>query len=148
MSIRTDLRETLEGDATLVAILTGGIYDASELPQDGLTPEAAPGAYAANGVTLKPCAVLRFRNMNETEIVGNSRRRFFEIYFYQHVGQAQIDIAQARCRALLHPHKQFTTSSDQFYYTTWVDDLGDLVADELNGAAMSFSRYYIDYFEV
>lgn len=145
MSIRTDIRETLEGDATLVAILTGGIYDASELPMDGLTPSSAPGAFT--GVRLNPCAVIRFRGSNETEIIGSSRRRFMEIYFYQQVGMDQIDAAAARCRVLLHHAKQFTTDGGQVYYTTWVDSSGDMVADELDGAAMAFSRYYVDYFE-
>lgn len=147
MSIRTDIRETLEADATLTGILTGGIYDASELPIDGLTASAVPSAYT--GVRLNPCAVLRFRNETETEITGHSRRWFFEIYFYQNVGQDQIDLAKARCRVLLHRAKQFTTDGEngQVYYVTWVENSGDLVADELNGAAMAFSRYYVDYLE-
>jgi len=147
MNIRTDIRETLEADTDLTDILTGGIYDASELPMDGLTPSAVPSAYT--GARLKPCAVIRFRNETETQIIGHSRRRFFEIYFYQNVGQDQIDLARARCRVLLHRAKQFTTDGEngQVYYVTWVENSGDLVADELNGAAMSFSRHYIDYFE-
>ena len=143
--MRTHIRTRLEADATLIAILTGGIYDASELPEDGLTPAAAPGAYT--GTRLKPCAVIRFRNQNETQIVGASKRRFFEIYFYQGVGQSSIDAAAARCRTLLHPHARSKTTAGQVYYTTWMDDAGDLVADELGGAAMSYSRYYMDYLE-
>ena len=146
MTIRAHLRATLEGDATLTGILTGGIYDASELPQDGLTVSAVPGAFDSLDRVL-PCAVIRFREMSETAISGHSRRRFAEIYVYQHRGMDLVDAALARCRALLHPHKQFTTDGGQVYYTTWVDSVGDLVADELDGAAMSRSRYYIDYFE-
>lgn len=144
MTIRDDLRQTLEADGTLTALLTGGIYDASELPQDGLTMRIAQTD--ANG-RLLPCAVIRFRDMTETEIVGYSRRRFFEIYAYQQRGMDAVDAALARCRALLHPHKQFTTDGGQVYYTTWVDEVGDLVADELDGAAMGRARYYIDYIE-
>jgi len=146
MTIRADIRQTLETDATLTGILTGGIYDASELPQDGLTPNAAPSAFDSFGRVL-PCAVIRFRDMSETEIVGRSRRRFFEIYAYQNIGMDQVDAALARCRALLHPHQQYTTDGGQVYFTHWVDSVGDLTADELDGAAMGRSRYYINYFE-
>jgi len=145
MSIRGDVRETLEGDATLTGILTGGIYDASELPMDGLTPTAAPGAF--NGARLLPCAVVRWRGRSETEIIGHSRRQFLEIYFYQAVGQDQIELAMSRCKVLLHRAKQFTASGGQVYFSTWVEDAGDLVADEMDGAAMSLSRYYVDYAE-
>jgi hypothetical protein len=146
MSIREHLRETtLEGDTTLIAILTGGIYDASELPADGLTPTAAPSAF--NGVRVKPCAVIRWRNTTGTELIGSSKRRFFEIYFYQVAGQDQIEAAMVRCRALLDRAKAFTDEDDQVYYTTWVEDMGDLIAEELDGAAMGFSRYYADYAE-
>lgn len=145
MSIRADLRETLEADATLTGILTGGIYDASELGVDGLTPEAAPSAFT--GARLKPCALIRFGTMSQTEIVGHSKRRFFQIYFYQQVGHGQIDLASARCRVLLHPHKQFETSGGLFYFTTYVSSGGDMIADELGGVAMSFDRYYFDSFE-
>lgn len=145
MTIRTDIRQTLEADAALAAILTGGIYDASELPQDGLTVRTVPGAFTGN--RLNPCAVIRFRNNTETQIRGSSRRWFFEIYFYQQVGMDQIDLAQARCRALLHPQKQFKTDGGQVYYTTWTDTSGDMMADELDGAAMQFARYFIDYLE-
>lgn len=145
MTIRADVLATLEADATLTATLTGGIYDASELPMDGLTPSAAPDAY--DGVRLQPCAVIRWRSVSETQILGASRRRFLEIYYYQAVGQGSIESAQARVRTLLHRAKQLETDGGQVYFATWVEDGGEMVADELNGAAMSFSRYYVDYVE-
>lgn len=146
MTIRAKIKGVLEADTTLTGILTGGIYDASELPQDGLTPEAVPGAYS--GVRLLPCAVIRFSTRSETQIVGASKRQFFFIWFYQHVGYDQIELAMARCRALLHPHVQHKTTGGKVIYTTFVDDDADLVADELDGAAMARSRFYVDYVEV
>lgn len=145
MTIRADVLATLEADATLTGILTGGIYDSSELPTDGLTRTSAPSAF--DGVRVKPCGLIRWRTMGETEIVGHSRRRFFQIFFYQVAGQVQIEAAQDRCRALLHPRKPFTTDGGQVYYTSWVTDVNDLIAEELDGAAMGYSDFYADYAE-
>lgn len=146
MSIRTDIRETLAADATLAAILTGGIYDASELPEDGLTPSGVPGAFDAVG-RLSPVAVVRFSTMTETELIGASKRRFFQIWIYDDVGYANIDTAQARCRVLLHRRKRFKTDGGTVYYTTWVDDTDEMRAEELGGKPMGMSRYYFDYVE-
>jgi hypothetical protein len=143
VTIRAHLLATLQADEDLTDILTGGIYDASSLPQDGLTPSAVPSAFS--GARLLPCALIRFRNVSETAILGASKRRFFDLYFYQASGQDQIDAAMARFLVLLHRRKQFKTDDDQVYYTTWVENVGDLTADEFEGAAMSYSRYYLDY---
>jgi hypothetical protein len=145
MTIRGDVLATLDDDATLMAILTGGMYDAGLLPADGLTPTSAPAAF--NGARVKPCGLIRWRNVGETAIVGSSRRRFFQIFFYQVAGQTQIEAAQSRCRVLLHHKKQFKTSGGQVYYTRWVGDVNDLIAEELDGAAMGYSDFYADFLE-
>lgn len=145
MTVRADVLATLDDDATLMAILTGGLYDASLLPADGLTRTAAPAAF--DGVRVKPCGLIRWRNMSETALVGSSRRRFFQIFFYQVAGYSQIEAAQERCRVLLHHKKQFKTSGGQVYYTRWIGDVNDLIAEELDGAAMGYSDFYADYAE-
>ncbi|MEQ8673300.1 MAG: hypothetical protein RIC84_08795 [Aggregatilineales bacterium] len=144
-TIRTALLAKLEGDATLTGILTGGVWDASEVDRRGVTPREA--VYEADGVRLKPLAVVRWRSAVSTEIVQISERRFFEIYFYEDYGYVKIETAKRRVKALLH-RELLPVAGEGTYFTVWVDDLGERVMEEedvFGGASMDMSRFYIIY---
>lgn len=141
-TLRNVIRTTLEGNAGLTALLTGGIYDASELPREGLTPTNTAAAFDANG-RLKPTAILRWRGAapTETEPIGEERR-FVEIYVYQDQGYEVIDSAIALIKPLLH-RQEFSADGLRFVSLRWAGDLGEMVADELQSASMNRSRYEV-----
>lgn len=139
--MRAKLKSILTSDTTLMAVLTGGVYDASDLPSDGLTSSAIPGAF--NGSYLKPCALIRFGGESETEIKATTKRRFVHIFFYDQRGYTNIDAAIKRCQVLLDRKRH--KAGTQVFYTSWVDNLSDSVAQELGNVPMARSRYYVDY---
>lgn len=139
---RDALRVYLEADPTLTGILTGGIYDASELDQNGL-PDGGL-LMDARGRYL-PWVVIRWRTANATEIIRHSERRFVEVYFYDQTGYANIEAAKRQVKALLDGHPVGGADDAQMNTFHWVSDLGDFVADEYEGAAADRSTYYVDY---
>lgn len=101
MSLQTTLRQTLEDDATLAGLLTGGVFDASELPDDGLTPGMTGSPWGSDGV-LQPCAVIRWRGQNPfgPHWETGSERIFVEVYLYGM--RTSIDSAADRLNVLLN----------------------------------------------
>lgn len=60
MNRESEVAAMLRADATLSALLPGGIYEAGQLPEAGLTdPQATPQAYQAG--RLRPCAAVHSR---------------------------------------------------------------------------------------
>ena len=144
-SIGTVIRQALEASATLTAVLTGGIYDASELGRQGLTPDAT-GLYT--GQVLNPCAIIRGRGANpfgpHYTADNRSERAFFEIYFYEDNGFVNVDNALNLTKKLLD-RSQHTADNGSIWWVNWVNDSGELDAPEYGAAAMKFSRYELIY---
>lgn len=144
-TLREAFKAALEGDATLVAILTGGIYDSDELGRTGLTPDSV--AREADGVTMKPAAVIRWRGENQSALKTDtiSERRFVELYLYADRGHAVLEQAKQRAKALLH-RRQLGPTDDGLglNFILWVDSRGEFVADELQGAAADRLRFVVD----
>jgi hypothetical protein len=137
----------LTGDTALMAIFTGGFFDAKTLPNDGLTMATIPKE--ANGVTIKPTGVLRWREANPVAGPNYAARRFVEIYLYDDVshGRENIDYAMRRVWELLHKKYISGTSNEGFAYFVWVGDLGEVPNDDRDDvlmANMGQSRYQVD----
>ena len=96
MSLSADIKAILQADATLVAIVTGGIHDAVEIRQD-----LTPGAFDATTKEIKPCLLVRTGNevsrVNKVYAVNTP----LTLYFYQRSGFGSIDSALARVHTLL-----------------------------------------------
>lgn len=97
----------LEADtATLMTILTGGIYTSGELGPLGITRDTAAGAFDSDGFLL-PCALVKEATIVTTADVTDymaqvqSARQRVEIWLYQDRGYAALDSARARIRTLL-----------------------------------------------
>lgn len=142
-ALRDTLRTTLEGDSTLMAILTGGVWDASELDRQGLS--LADVAKQADGVRIKPCALIRFRGANPTvqsDFIPGIEHRFFDVLGYADAGYAIVDSALRRIKVLFDL-KYFTSDNEGLTYVRWAGDLGEFVDDQLGGAAADRSRYQV-----
>lgn len=131
-------RALLEADATLVALATGGIWDASELDQNGLSVD---GITDSRG-RLLPTVVLRWRGSVPAEIVKFSETGYVEMYFYANSGQTVIRQMMARVKVLLHRQRVTATGTGANFFS-WVNDIGEYVAEELNNAAANMSRYAV-----
>lgn len=144
MASQTDaLRALLEADGTLVAILTGGIHDASELDRTGKT--VANASYDTDGVTLLPTAVIRWRGgIQQTNSHFTAERRTFELYFYADTGFAAIDAAKRRCKDVLH-RKRITSDNEG---VNWINYVADIIEEDFSldmNAPMAVSRYELIY---
>lgn len=109
MSKESDMVALLQADATLMALLTGGIYTDEELGIQGFRRDPDSPAFAAfdaNG-SLLPCAVVRQDaeiplpavRMPVQKMSGMNQK--LEIFFYEARGRDAIVQAKARTHALL-----------------------------------------------
>src|SRR5512133_2586310 len=130
-TLRDAFRLALEGDTAFATPLTGGIYDASELPPEFLTPSQTPSAWDSDGI-LKPCAVIRWRNEQPFGPHFHSERTFAEVYVYQVSGTAIVEAAILRAKNLLH-RSQLTATDYGLRWLNWVGG-GDVPAPELGNA--------------
>ena len=114
MSRETDFETVMEADATLMAILTGGVHTRESLGDEGLARETVPTAFDSNGF-LKPCSVVRQRAavndgaVDDMQAQEASVQQVVELWFYDDSGFTNIDSAKARSKVLFHGY-QFNDS--------------------------------------
>ena len=89
----------LQGDAQLAGILTGGLYDGTEV--NDISRQATPAAYDQYSELL-PCAIVKPETQAPAGPHPDSSRLFLTIWFYQQSGSADIDLARIRAYHLLH----------------------------------------------
>lgn len=136
-TLRQAVIALLEADVTLMATLTGGVYDRREISRT-----ATPAAYDARG-NLEPCAVVTIESVaphGPKEF--DFERVFFQVWLYEQEGNhyAAIDVARDRVRALLH-RQSVTVTPGCIHEIIHADGLGDSY-DEALGAEMTFERFY------
>ncbi len=132
---------TLEANAPLMAILTGGVLDAQDLPRDGGGMDSAPKE--TDGVRIAPHAVVRWRENNQFDAVPiGAEKTLCEIYLYDHIGYARIDQAIRLIKPLFH-QLRFQADDRQFVFFNWVHSSGELEAEEYNNAPMRFTRFEV-----
>lgn len=132
--MKSALYTLLTNDATLMAILTGGLeYQVVEITRQG-----SPNCFDTSG-EIKPCALLKLNTDVPFGEHYQSSRLTFNLYWYQLNGYDQIDLARARARTLLHRQKITPTTG-----TCWEIHHDNDVLDQEDQAlrcAMSMSRY-------
>lgn len=102
------LLATLQADATLAAILTGGIYTTRANENAPINETDTPSAYeelAASGglKRLLPCMVISpFSGPNSEGATGMGRREWFRLGVYERDGYVNCESALDRVHTLLH----------------------------------------------
>jgi len=96
MSLTGDIKDLLEADTALMAILTGGVHDAVEISR-----QLTPGAFDANN-EIKPCALVKTGTETAVHNKISAMQTSLTIYFYQRTGYTVIDVALARVLAILN----------------------------------------------
>jgi hypothetical protein len=88
MTITEDVYTRLNADTTFKALVTGGLYYASDIPHAGINRETVPAAYSASK-RLNPICVVRGRAVTPTRFLRDasgqytSTRQIIELWFYQ-----------------------------------------------------------------
>lgn len=128
--MRTAVRNYLAADATLLALLPGGIYAGGEIGR-----QFTPAAFDANG-ELRACALVALELASPVGPHATGGRHFFTVNFYERSGYAAIDAALVRTDALLRLAK----IQAGVWEIRWVEDSSDLEDPGLL-CAMRFSRW-------
>ena len=93
------LKSGLLADATLTALLPGGVVDAEDLPYDGGGVRSVPRL--PDGVVAATFALIRWRSSNATgPSAVQGELAFLEIYAYQDTGYAEVEAAMTRMKSL------------------------------------------------
>jgi len=137
-TLRQAVVALLEADATLMAILTGGVYDRREINRT-----LTPAAYDVRG-QLRPCAVVTISATTPETIPDRPFETvFFQVWLYEAEGNhyAAIGPAADRIRALLHTKTVTITGTGAVHEIRHADGLGDSY-DEVLRAEMSYERFW------
>ncbi len=97
MTVRAAIAAAMAADATVAALLSGGIYSGRQI-----TPGMdAPHPFDANGL-VKPSALVRMETAAADGPRGDFDRAFVVVFFYDAAGYGTIDAALDRTRQVLH----------------------------------------------
>jgi hypothetical protein len=96
MSLTSVVAALLAADTTLMATLTGGVYDAV----DEISRQLTAAAFDTSG-EIKPCALVKTATENAMERKISAVQTSLTLYFYQRTGYTAIDTALARVHGLL-----------------------------------------------
>lgn len=135
MTAYATILATLQGDATLASVLTGGLYDGTEI--NDISRQATPAAYDDYS-ELKPCAILKPETQAPAGPHPDGSRLFVTIWFYQQNGSAAIDAGRVRAYQLLH--RATLAGSDGLWDVRHVNDLLGIEMQAL-GVPAIMSRY-------
>lgn len=132
MSAVGKIADVLQADATLAALLTGGVHEAE------ISRQTTPGAFN-EFAELKPCATVRAETMTPWGPHERSARLYVLVWFYQQTGYAEIAAARRRVYDLLH-RQRFVATDERIYDVVHTDDLLETDEPALN-VSMERSRF-------
>ena len=81
MSLSDDIRSRLEGDAALMALLTGGVFDDVE----EISRENTPSAFDTNK-EIKPCTLIKYGTETRRGPYTHGVQTPLTLYFYERQG--------------------------------------------------------------
>jgi len=136
-TLRSAVKALLAADTTLLATLTGGVYD-----RRAISRTATPAAYDTTSGLIKPCAVVALSSesrLGPAEMA--TEEDYLVVYLYEADGNhyAAIDVARERIKALLD-RQTVTVTSGKVLEIRYADGIGDTF-DEVLNAEMSSIRF-------
>jgi hypothetical protein len=147
VSLKAVFRQRLEADAALTTILTGGIWDSSELPRTKITAKNRPEIFEANNITIKPFAAITWREGSPLEmLIPDSQRRTCEVYIYQQTGYDKIDAVLRRLEQMFEDYadRQLATADDAAgAWVRWIGGMGESRDENLQNASMNRARFEV-----
>lgn len=143
MSLEAEFKTAMEADATLMAILTGGVYTSSEAGRDGITRTDTPDAF---DTYLLPCALVKQRGLIPDGVVSDtieqlaSTVQVVEIWLYEDSGYANIDLALAQLFITFFGNQ--LNGSFELTLINTIDRETD--SGQLNGASMARQDWQVN----
>lgn len=102
MSLSSDIQYALEGNTTLMAVLTGGIH----IDVEEISRQNTPSAFDSTTREIKPCALIKLGVESRLRSgIDNSVNTPLVIYFYERQGYANIEAAMSLTFAELNEQK-------------------------------------------
>lgn len=144
MSVTTAVANRLEADATLMAILTGGVYPFSETGVNGISPASTPGAYEDG--FLQPTVLVRTRtdlpwgDVHDVGTPTTSYRAVVEVYVYDEGDQSETAIEAAWLRVIALLHEKFVSGAGKLKN---INNLKDLRDPEMNNAICNRADFQV-----
>jgi hypothetical protein len=132
MGLRETIRDYLAGDATLMALLPGGLYAGGEISR-----QDTPGAFDAYA-EIRACGLVALEVQTPFGPFTNSMRQFFTVTFWQRSGYGAVDAALDETFVRLHESK--AGEDDGVWRVLHVEDSQDLVDPGL-ACSMKYGRY-------
>lgn len=133
--MKTAIYNCLSVDATLMAILTGGIYyDITEI-----TRQTAPDVFDDHK-EIQPCGLIKQSTETPTGPYDHSQRLVINIYLYERAGYDNIDAARNRILQLLHDQKLTPVNGGTCWKILHSNDTLDQ-EDQALRCSMALTRY-------
>ncbi len=152
-SLGQAVRLKLEGDATLAALATGGIWDhdeieAQDLGRDGLTLAVV----TAGTPVVKPCLYLNLSSNSPIyPVKARGKQWLLDVYGYDHQRYTTIRAMQDRAYTLLH-QTRVDFNEPAGWYCREIVYAGQIINEwqdpSLGNACMSLTRYRIFVIEL
>lgn len=145
-TLRQAVLSRLTGDATLVALATGGIDDDDSLNnQHGLTLEDIT---SPTSPIIQPAVFVEWVSADPFGVHDktlHAERLFLVVYFWQDTGYGTISAMKDRVKRLLHQQRvSYDTPANQYCYAMlWVGDVLDQKDPEMGGASLEWSRFEV-----
>lgn len=143
MSLEAEFKTAMEADATLMAVLTGGVYTSAEAGRDGITRTDTPGAFSDY---LLPCALVKQRGLLPDFFIEDSIEQMastvqiVEIWLYEDSGYTNIDLALAQLFITFFGNQ--LNGSFELTLINTIDRETD--SGQLNGASMARQDWQVN----
>lgn len=127
----------LQGDNALMALLTGGVYDAE------ISRQATAAAFDTDTNEILPCATILMGTSIPITPHSDRERQYFNVILYQRSGYDVIDPAADRLYTLLHDVKPPNASGGSgVWRIQWADNIRDR-EDTALSCSMRSERFQI-----
>ena len=139
--IRQALEQYLEADTALMALLTGGVFDADDLPQEGMGQGWVPRL--PDSPRIAPFCVVAWKSTNRFgQFQLRAGVQTLEIYVYQDTGYDTIKQATTRLIELLDD-SYWTVSDQSKTHFEWTTTGPETMDDGLADAPLQFVRFEV-----
>lgn len=136
--LRDAIYNALIADSALMAILTGGVFDANHLGREGLKPDAVRDTTTQR---IKPLIVIRWQGEIDMQPeVFDSELVLATVWYYEDRGFTNIQAAKRRVKKLIH-NQYFSADDVALAHGQFNDGGGEFIATEFGSASGDFSNF-------
>lgn len=129
--------DTLTNDATLLALLPGGLYDGRTVQE--VSRQNTPAAYD-EWQEIRPCGLIKAESQTPWGPLHDGSRLYVAVWLYAQSSYTALDAARERIYALLH-RKQLSTDAGIFD-VRHANDMPGMEAPAMP-ATLTVCRYYV-----